>query len=163
VSSFSSTVTLIFAPFFSVLSCHLICGLNFGGSHLLQIFVCFVAWTVKASELTIEFISFKFISQVYKASLVQFHSLCCLAANLEMKYLFGIDAKIASMEKELSNANELLELSRQHERQLTCHDDAEIVSSAAAHVSRLIKSGMTLTQVSLPLFCLTAFHLVALC
>jgi len=54
------------------------------------------------------------------------------------------------MEKELANANELLEVSRQHERQLTCHDDAEIVSSAAATVSRLIKSGMTLTQVGLP-------------
>jgi len=53
------------------------------------------------------------------------------------------------MEKELTNANELLEVSRQHERQLTCHDDAEIVSSAAANVSRLIKSGMTLTQVRL--------------
>ena len=59
------------------------------------------------------------------------------------------DAKIERMEKELTNANELLEVSRQHERQLTCHDDAEIVSSAAANVSRLIKSGMTLTQVRL--------------
>jgi len=53
------------------------------------------------------------------------------------------------MEKELENANKLLEVSQQHERQLTCHDDAEIVSSAAANVSRLIKSGMTLTQVGL--------------
>jgi len=63
-------------------------------------------------------------------------------------WLVGADAKIESIEKELANANELLEVSRQHERQLTCHDDAEIVSSAAANVSRLIKSGMTLTQVS---------------
>jgi len=62
--------------------------------------------------------------------------------------MVGTDAKIESMEKELANANDLLEVSRQHERQLTCHDDAEIVSSAAATVSRLIKSGMTLTQVS---------------
>jgi len=57
------------------------------------------------------------------------------------------DAEIENMKKELANANDLLEVSRQHERQLTCHDDAEIVSSAAANVSRLIKSGMTLTQV----------------
>jgi len=57
------------------------------------------------------------------------------------------DAEIENIKKELANANDLLEVSRQHERQLTCHDDAEIVSSAAANVSRLIKSGMTLTQV----------------
>ena len=62
------------------------------------------------------------------------------------------------MEKELANANDLLEVSRQHERQLTCHDDAEIVSSAAANVSRLIKSGMTLTQV-----CSLSFRLLGLC
>ena len=74
----------------------------------------------------------------------------------KMQCRFATDGKIERMEKELSNANELLEVSRQHERQLTCHDDAEIVSSAAANVSRLIKSGMTLTQVSLPLFCFTA-------
>ena len=66
-----------------------------------------------------------------------FHLCCC-----------GADVKIENMDRELANANELLEVSRQHERQLTCHDDAEIVSSAAASVSRLIKSGMTLTQVS---------------
>ena len=56
--------------------------------------------------------------------------------------------KISNLEKELTNANELLEVSRCHERQLTSQDDAEIVSSAAATVSRLIKSGMTLTQVN---------------
>jgi len=66
-----------------------------------------------------------------------------------MRCWLDVDAKVERMEKELANANELLEVSRQHERQLTCHDDAEIVSSAAANVSRLIKSGMTLTQVGL--------------
>jgi hypothetical protein len=57
------------------------------------------------------------------------------------------DTRIASLEKELSNANELLEVSQRHERQLNSADDTEIVSSAAATVSRLLKSGMTLTQV----------------
>lgn len=70
-----------------------------------------------------------------------------------------VDAKIERMEKELANANELLEVSRQHERQLTCQDDAEIVSSAAASVSRLIKSGMTLTQVFVT-DCLVNFLLI---
>lgn len=65
------------------------------------------------------------------------------------------DAEIENIKKELANANDLLEVSRQHERQLTCHDDAEIVSSAAANVSRLIKSGMTLTQVGSLSLCLT--------
>ena len=64
--------------------------------------------------------------------------------------MFVPDAKIASLEKELVNANELLEVSRSHERQLSSEDDAEIVSSAAATVSRLLKSGMTLTQVRVP-------------
>jgi len=62
------------------------------------------------------------------------------------------DERISSLEKELANANELLEVSRSHERQLTSQDDAEIVSSAAATVSRLLKSGMTLTQVRFTCF-----------
>ena len=55
---------------------------------------------------------------------------------------------MASLEVELANANDLLAASRHFESRLAASEtDAEVASSAAASVSRLIKSGMTLTQV----------------
>ena len=46
------------------------------------------------------------------------------------------------------DANDLLEASRQKSNLTLTDEAAELLSPAAANVSRLLKSGMTLTQVA---------------
>lgn len=58
------------------------------------------------------------------------------------------DARIKELETELVRANELLEVMKKKAPSYISEEDAQAISPAAAAASRLLKSGMSLTQVS---------------
>lgn len=58
------------------------------------------------------------------------------------------DGRIRELETELVRANELLEVMKKKAPSYISEEDAQAISPAAAAASRLLKSGMTLTQVS---------------
>ncbi len=61
---------------------------------------------------------------------------------------FPIDEKILGLQKEAEHANELLEVARRRGVAPLTDEQVEALSPSAAAASRLLKSGMTLTQVS---------------
>lgn len=65
------------------------------------------------------------------------------------------DDKIKSLETELVRADELMEVMKKKVPSYISEEDARILSPTAAAASQLLKSGMTLTQVStVALLCL---------
>lgn len=59
-----------------------------------------------------------------------------------------LDLNVERLEKELENANDLLEAARRRGHLGISDETVETLSPSAAATSRLLKSGMTLTQVS---------------
>lgn len=57
------------------------------------------------------------------------------------------DENVAKLEQELKNANELLSIAKRKGATVLSESDIEQLSPAAAVASRLLKSGMTLTQI----------------
>ncbi len=57
------------------------------------------------------------------------------------------DESIFKLEQELKNANELLSIAKRKGATVLSESDIEELSPAAAVASRLLKSGMTLTQI----------------
>lgn len=57
------------------------------------------------------------------------------------------EEQIAKLDQELKNANELLSIAKRKGATVLSESDIEQLSPAAAVASRLLKSGMTLTQV----------------
>ena len=57
------------------------------------------------------------------------------------------DEIISKIEQELKNANELIAIAKRKGATVLSESDIEQLSPAAAVASRLLKSGMTLTQV----------------
>ena len=58
------------------------------------------------------------------------------------------DEHVNKLEQELKNANELLSIAKRKGATVLSESDIETLSPAAAVASRLLKSGMTLTQVT---------------
>lgn len=75
--------------------------------------------------------------------------------------VFVADDKIRSLETELVRADELMEVMRKKVPSYISEEDARILSPTAAAASQLLKSGMTLTQVSIEHFCVCTIISVA--
>ena len=59
----------------------------------------------------------------------------------------NLDEKIEGLQNEVKHANELLEMARRRGVAPLTEAEVEALSPSAAAASRLLKSGMTLTQV----------------
>ena len=59
-----------------------------------------------------------------------------------------LDEKIEGLQNEVKHANELLDMARRRGVANLTEAEVEALSPSAAAASRLLKSGMTLTQVS---------------
>lgn len=62
-------------------------------------------------------------------------------------FILFLDEMIYKLEQELKNANELLSIAKRKGATVLSESDIEQMSPAAAVASKLLKTGMTLTQV----------------